>query len=125
MLLGPEQALAPVREPDTFAVGAWDKLTKTEGTFKLQRFSSRQSTPFKSYIITPQSSSASEHIWGRFKIRSSPTHPVVVGPPELRTCYFGSAYLDTMPQTSFRRLDDHRSFGTLPLSIRDGEKRRF
>ena len=32
--LGSEQALAPVREPDTFAEGAWDKLTKTEGTFE-------------------------------------------------------------------------------------------
>jgi hypothetical protein len=31
--LGSEQALAPVREPDTFAEGAWDKLPKTEGTF--------------------------------------------------------------------------------------------
>ena len=32
--VGSEQALAPVREPDTFAEGAWDKLTKTEGTFE-------------------------------------------------------------------------------------------
>ena len=31
--LGSEQALAPVRLPDTFAEGAWDKLTNTEGTF--------------------------------------------------------------------------------------------
>ena len=31
--LGSEQALAPVREPDTFAEGAWDKLTKTDRTF--------------------------------------------------------------------------------------------
>jgi hypothetical protein len=30
--VGSEQALAPVREPDTFAEGAWD-MTKTEGTF--------------------------------------------------------------------------------------------
>ena len=32
-ILGSEQALAPVREPDTFAEGAWDKVPKTEGTF--------------------------------------------------------------------------------------------
>jgi hypothetical protein len=31
--LGSEQALAPVREPDTFAEGAWDKVPKTKGTF--------------------------------------------------------------------------------------------
>jgi hypothetical protein len=31
--VGSEQALAPVREPDTFAEGAWDKVTKTEGMF--------------------------------------------------------------------------------------------
>jgi hypothetical protein len=31
--LGSEQALAPVRLPDTFAEGAWDKVPKTEGTF--------------------------------------------------------------------------------------------
>ena len=31
--LGSEQALAPVRFPDSFAEGAWDKLPKTEGTF--------------------------------------------------------------------------------------------
>jgi hypothetical protein len=36
ILVGSEQALAPVREPDTFAEGAWDKLTKTKGTFQLQ-----------------------------------------------------------------------------------------
>ena len=28
--------LAPVQEPDTFAEGAWDKLTKTEGTFNFK-----------------------------------------------------------------------------------------
>ena len=32
-MLGSEQALAPVRFPDSFAEGAWDKLPKTEGTF--------------------------------------------------------------------------------------------
>ena len=32
--LGSEQALAPVRLADTFAEGAWDKITKTKGTFK-------------------------------------------------------------------------------------------
>ena len=32
-LVGSEQALAPVRLPDTFAEGAWDKVPKTEGTF--------------------------------------------------------------------------------------------
>jgi len=32
-LLDSEQALAPVRLADTFAEGAWDKLTKTKGTF--------------------------------------------------------------------------------------------
>jgi hypothetical protein len=31
--LGSEQALAPVRSPDTFAEGAWDKVPKTKGTF--------------------------------------------------------------------------------------------
>ena len=31
--IGSEQALAPVRLPDTFAEGAWDKVPKTEGTF--------------------------------------------------------------------------------------------
>ena len=31
--VGSEQALAPVRLPDTFAEGAWDKVPKTEGTF--------------------------------------------------------------------------------------------
>jgi hypothetical protein len=31
--VGSEQALAPVRFPDSFAEGAWDKLPKTEGTF--------------------------------------------------------------------------------------------
>ena len=31
-LLGSEQALTPVRLPDTFAEGAWDKVLKTEGT---------------------------------------------------------------------------------------------
>ena len=31
--LGSEQALAPVRLPDTFAEGAWDKVPKTKGTF--------------------------------------------------------------------------------------------
>jgi len=35
MLLGSEQALAPVRFTDTFAEGAWDKLPKTKGTFDL------------------------------------------------------------------------------------------
>jgi hypothetical protein len=34
--IGSEQALAPVRSPDTFAEGAWDKLTKTEGTFNFK-----------------------------------------------------------------------------------------
>ena len=34
--LGSEQALAPVRLPDTFAEGAWDKLTKTERTFNFK-----------------------------------------------------------------------------------------
>ena len=29
--IGSEQALASVREPDTFAEGAWDKLTKQRG----------------------------------------------------------------------------------------------
>ena len=33
--IGSEQALAPVREPDTFTEGAWDKLTKTKGTFEM------------------------------------------------------------------------------------------
>ena len=33
--LGSEQALAPVREPDTFSEGAWDKVPKTKGTFDL------------------------------------------------------------------------------------------
>jgi hypothetical protein len=33
--VGSEQALAPVREPDTFAEGAWDKVPKTKGTFDL------------------------------------------------------------------------------------------
>jgi hypothetical protein len=33
LILGSEQALAPVREPDTFAEGAWDKVPKTKGTF--------------------------------------------------------------------------------------------
>ena len=32
-LLGSEQALALVGDLDTFIEGAWDKLTKTEGTF--------------------------------------------------------------------------------------------
>jgi hypothetical protein len=31
--VGSEQALAPVRLPDTFAEGAWDKVPKTKGTF--------------------------------------------------------------------------------------------
>ena len=31
--LGLEQALAPVREPDTFAEGAWDKVSKTKEMF--------------------------------------------------------------------------------------------
>ena len=34
--LGLEQALALVWEPDIFAEGAWDKLTKTEGTFNFK-----------------------------------------------------------------------------------------
>ena len=33
--VGSEQALAPVRLPDTFAEGAWDKVPKTERTFDL------------------------------------------------------------------------------------------
>ena len=33
LTLGSEQALAPVREPDTFAEGAWDKVPKTKGMF--------------------------------------------------------------------------------------------
>ena len=33
-MIGSEQALAPVRLADTFAEGAWDKLTKTKGAFK-------------------------------------------------------------------------------------------
>ena len=33
--LGSEQALAPVRIPDTFAEGAWDKVPKTKGTLNL------------------------------------------------------------------------------------------
>ena len=33
--LGSEQALAPVRIPDTFAEGAWDKVPKTKGMFNL------------------------------------------------------------------------------------------
>jgi hypothetical protein len=35
LAVGSEQALAPVREPDTFAEGAWDKVPKTKGTFDL------------------------------------------------------------------------------------------
>ena len=32
-VVGSEQALAPVRFPDSFAEGAWDKLPKTKGMF--------------------------------------------------------------------------------------------
>jgi hypothetical protein len=49
-VLGSEQALAPVRLPDTFAEGAWDKVPKTEGTFD---FVSRSTTTLcfnKKYI---------------------------------------------------------------------------
>ena len=87
-------------------------------------FSSRQSSPFGSYI-PPKSASASKHLWRGFKIWSSPAHPIDVGSWELGACYFGSAYLDTMSQSSFRRLDDHRSSRTLTLRVRDGKKVDF
>jgi hypothetical protein len=50
--LGLEQALAPVREPDTFAEGAWEnlKVTKTEGTFDFISQTTILPSFYKNYI---------------------------------------------------------------------------
>ena len=48
--IGSEQALAPVRYPDTFAEGAWDKLPKTKGTFDFVPQVITFATLYKNYI---------------------------------------------------------------------------
>ena len=48
--VGLEQALAPVRLADTFAEGAWDKLTKTKGTFKTTFLTQKKSHLKYNYI---------------------------------------------------------------------------
>jgi len=48
--VGSEQAFAPVRLPDTFAEGAWDKLPKTEGMFDFVSHSTSSFHFTKNYI---------------------------------------------------------------------------
>ena len=50
VILGSEQALAPVREPDTFAEGAWDKVPKTEGTFDRVLLNTTSHSYYKGWI---------------------------------------------------------------------------
>ena len=49
-VIGSEQALAPVREPDTFAEGAWDKVPKTEGTFDRVLLNTTSHSYYKGWI---------------------------------------------------------------------------
>ena len=49
-IIGSEQALAPVREPDTFAEGAWDKVPKTEGTFDRVLLNTTSHSYYKGWI---------------------------------------------------------------------------
>ena len=50
VLLGSEQALAPVQESDTFAEGAWDKVPKTEGTFDHVLLNTTSHSYYKGWI---------------------------------------------------------------------------